>query len=407
MRIRPVRVVVIHPRDLAAPTLGGIQTFLHDFVKYSPDDFEITVAGVTQDRRERPIGRRRRVQVNGRSAWLLPLAPAGSLGRNAFDIARMVLAQLRLRRLLLDRHAILQVHRPFRPILLAGQRGPRVQFIHLDIRDWPGPSGWPRLGHLYQPFSGDALERMARVYVVNEPGVELLRRANPAIADRIEFLPVWFDDEVFRPPAVDERAALRDRLAIEGLAESDRLVLFAGRLEEVKDPLLALAAFAAFADMNGAGRHARMLVAGDGELRAGMADQSETLGVAGRVHFLGDLARDELSRLMRSCDVLLLSSRAEGGGPRVVLEALASGLPVVATTVGDVARTVRSGTNGWLAASHDPGALADGLAWALDRPFAELSREAVAAVAPYTARRVLAPLYDAYRTLAIGAARQG
>ena len=109
---------------------------------------------------------------------------------------------------------------------------------------------------------------MARVYVVNEPGVELLRRANPAIADRIEFLPVWFDDEVFRPPAVDERAALRDRLAIEGLAESDRLVLFAGRLEEVKDPLLALAAFAAFADMNGAGRHARMLVAGDGELRA-------------------------------------------------------------------------------------------------------------------------------------------
>ena len=110
---------------------------------------------------------------------------------------------------------------------------------------------------------------------------------------------------------------------------------------------------------------------------------------------------------MRSCDVLLLSSRAEGGGPRVVLEALASGLPVVATTVGDVARTVRSGTNGWLAASHDPGALADGLAWALDRPFAELSREAVAAVAPYTARRVLAPLYDAYRTLAIGAARQG
>ncbi|HYI21689.1 MAG TPA: glycosyltransferase family 4 protein [Candidatus Limnocylindrales bacterium] len=400
-----IRVVVLHPRDLAAPTLGGIQTFLHDFVKHSPADFDITVAGVTQDPDERPIGRRSRVRIGKRDAWLLPLAPAGRMGRNPLNLWRMLGAQLRLRQLLLGRHAILQVHRPFRPLVLAGHRGPRVQFVHLDIRYWPGPSGWPRLGHLYRPFSDSAIERMARVYVVNEPGTELLRDAHPAMAERIEFIPVWFDEEVFRPPSDSERAALRvallDRLGVPDAGREDRLILFAGRLEEVKDPALALAAFA---DVARRGRSVRLVVAGDGALREAMDVDTRQLGLAERVHFVGDQARDELAELMRATDVLLLSSRTEGGGPRVVLEALASGMPVVATPVGDVARTVRSGVNGWLTTGHDAAELADGLEWALDQPLDQVRGEAVAAVAPYTARRVLEPLYAAYRELAVAGA---
>ena len=74
-----IRVVVLHPRDLAAPTLGGIQTFLHDFVKHSPADFDITVAGVTQDPDERPIGKRSRVRIGG-TRGLAAAACAGRLG---------------------------------------------------------------------------------------------------------------------------------------------------------------------------------------------------------------------------------------------------------------------------------------------------------------------------------------
>ncbi len=403
-----IRVVVLHPRDLAAPTLGGIQTFLHDFVKHSPTDFDIIVAGVTQDPDDRPIGRRSRVRIGQREAWLLPLAPAGRMGRNPLNLWRMMGAQLRLRRLLMDRHTILQVHRPFRPLVLAGHRGPLVQFVHLDIRYWPGPSGWPRLGHLYRPFSDSAVEHMARVYVVNEPGTELLRDAHPAMTERIEFIPVWFDEEVFRPASDSQRAALRvalfDRLGVPEAERDDRLVLFAGRLEEIKDPALAVAAFAEVARR---GRQVRLVVAGDGALRESMDADARELGVAERVHFMGDQARDELSEMMRAADALLLSSRTEGGGPRVVLEALASGMPVVATPVGDVARTVRSGINGWLTAGHDADELADGLEWVLDQPREVVRDEAVAAVAPYTARRVLEPLYAAYRELAVaGAAAQ-
>ena len=45
----PVRVLIVHPRDPAAPTLGGIQTFLRDFIKYAPAEFDITFVGTTRD----------------------------------------------------------------------------------------------------------------------------------------------------------------------------------------------------------------------------------------------------------------------------------------------------------------------------------------------------------------------
>jgi glycosyltransferase involved in cell wall biosynthesis len=396
-----VRVVVLHPRDLAAPTQGGIQTFLHDFVKHSPDDFDITIAGVTQDPRARPVGTTRRIRIGNRAVRLLPLAPAGQIGRDFGTAWRMLVGQARMRRRLIDQHTILQVHRPYRPVLLAGHRGPRVQFVHLDIRYWPGPSGWPRLGHLYRPFSDSALERMSRVYVVNEPGAALLRHEHPSIADRITFIPVWFDEQVFRPPGVAERAALRDglmeRLGVPLAGRDDALVLFAGRLEPIKDPALALASFA---NAVKGGRQGRLVFAGDGALQRPMSIMATELGVAERVHFVGDVARQGIAQLMRASDLLLLTSQAEGGGPRVVLEALATGLPVVATRVGDIARTVRSGENGWLTDDHQPDALAEGIGWALDRPREDVARAAQAAVAPYTARLVLAPLYEDYRVLA-------
>src|SRR5688500_20397334 len=53
----PVRVLILHPRDPAEPTVGGIQTFLLDFIKYAPPDFEATFAGTTPDRRARRTAR--------------------------------------------------------------------------------------------------------------------------------------------------------------------------------------------------------------------------------------------------------------------------------------------------------------------------------------------------------------
>jgi D-inositol-3-phosphate glycosyltransferase len=115
---------------------------------------------------------------------------------------------------------------------------------------------------------------------------------------------------------------------------------------------------------------------------------------------MGDVPRARLAQIMRVADVLLLTSRAEGGGPRVVVEALASGTPAVATPVGEVRRTVTSRVTGWLIEERTAGAVADGLEWVLQAARESMRAAAVEAAAPYTARRVLDRVYDAYRRLA-------
>lgn len=135
-------------------------------------------------------------------------------------------------------------------------------------------------------------------------------------------VPNGVDTTVFHPA---ERAAARVRLGLDARAP---IVLVVGHLIERKDPLLALAVFG-----RAAGEDARLVFVGRGpleeELRAGAA----SLGLAGRVLLAGERAPEELSAWYAAADVVLLTSRREGR-PNVVLEALASGRPVLATDVG-------------------------------------------------------------------------
>ena len=182
-----------------------------------------------------------------------------------------------------------------------------------------------------------------------------------------------------------------------GAAEGDSFVLLGVRLTEIKKPLLAIEAIAAL--LGGARPNARLIVAGTGEMLDEVSARAAELGIAERVHFLGDRPRAEIAQLMQASDALLLTARSEGGGPRVVVEALACGLPVVSTMVVEVRRTVTTGRNGWLVDDPSPQALADGLEWVLSQPRESLAREAVAAAAPFTAERILGGLYETYRDL--------
>lgn len=109
------------------------------------------------------------------------------------------------------------------------------------------------------------------------------------------------------------------------------VVLFVGRLVDGKRPQDAIDAVTTLpADMN-----AKLYVIGEGPLSAELAAQS-----GDRVEFLGQLPYDEMPAIYRAGDVLVLPSRAEGL-PRVVLEAFASGVPVVSSHLEHTAPVVQ------------------------------------------------------------------
>jgi glycosyltransferase involved in cell wall biosynthesis len=100
---------------------------------------------------------------------------------------------------------------------------------------------------------------------------------------------------------------------------------------------------------------ATLLVVGDGSERRRLETLARDLGVSDRIEWLG--WSDDPRRYLASLDVFVLPSRNEGF-PLVVLEALLSGVAVVATDVGSVAEAVRDGETGLLIPPEDPGAIA-------------------------------------------------
>ena len=139
-------------------------------------------------------------------------------------------------------------------------------------------------------------------------------------------------------------------------------------------------------------------IVGDGPLAASAEQAVTAAGLAGRVAFLG--LRKDIPDILSASDVIVHSSIREGL-PRVVLEALAVGTPVVATAVGGVPDVLADGVNGLLVPPEDPAALAGAVLATLADPAATARRvhAGQAAVHPFSARQMLAEQHALYRRL--------
>ncbi|WP_243318762.1 glycosyltransferase [Geothrix paludis] len=149
-----------------------------------------------------------------------------------------------------------------------------------------------------------------------------------------------------------------------GVAPEAFLWLAVGTLNPAKDYPTMLEAAARCAAAN---PRFRLAIAGGGEQIDALRADAERRGVGQAVRFLGK--RTDVARLMKAADAFVLSSAWEGL-PNAVMEALASGLPVVATDVGGVRELVAPGRSGWIVPPRDPAALANQMlaAMALDAP---------------------------------------
>lgn len=219
---------------------------------------------------------------------------------------------------------------------------------------------------LLRPQIRWALRTARRVIAVSAPLAKAVSELTKLPADRVQCIPcAGYSPAVFRPRDAGERAALRQSL---GMAAGARVVLFVGHLVPVKALDVLLRAWSALLQFPSVGAHLRLVLIGEGTLRETLEQQARELGIAGQVAFLGPKPQPAVADWIAAADLLTLPSHAEGS-PNVVVEALASGTPVVATGVGGVPDLVVDGVNGLLVPAGDARALAAALAAALERPW--------------------------------------
>jgi len=392
------RVTFVYPLDPLGPKVGGIATFIRDFIRKAPGDLDIHHVGITSSPQERPVGTWQELQLGDTKFRFLPLL-------HEIDENRKTLLPLSLRfTLALSRWRgdlsgrVLLFNRIEPAWLYRSQPMPRIGFVHNDIvrqTAADSESSWRHFPWLYFRIEKKLLSGLDHVFSSSRDSMSFYARRYPELQERLSFLPPWFDDLIFHP--VDKTTVqLRDALQPHGrIPEGGPCLLFVGRLQQQKAPKRLIEILHAYSKFE---PKAQLVIIGEGNLKDAMIEVARAHGVEQRVHFMGSLSQEEIARFYRAADCLLLTSHFEAG-PRTCLEALGSGLPVVATSAGETERVVHRRRSGEIVRDYSAQAMAQAIDKVVGNPSQYSAEECLKSVSNYHARDVLEGLYAHCREL--------
>jgi D-inositol-3-phosphate glycosyltransferase len=194
-----------------------------------------------------------------------------------------------------------------------------------------------------------------RIVAATEHERQLLRQIFRVASQKVAVIPLGVDLERFQPATATERANARARHRIPA---SERVILAIGRIEPLKGLDILIRSLAQMSDRKDVGVY---IIGGD-ERATPEIDRLVAIakqeGVADAVHFLGSRPHEDLPDYYHAADIVALPSFYESFG-LVAVEAMAAGVPVVASRVGGLASTVVDGRTGYL------------IPWRCPEPFAE------------------------------------
>ena len=400
------RVGIFYHTDPAGFVPSGIDSFIRGILQWAPPDLEYSLYGATSDANLRPVGKEMVIRLGEREVRYLPLIRSDAAA--ARGIVPLTVQYIRALYSLLrtDRIATLDVldfHRIEPSYLFRRDPRPQNLILHQDmsvVRNKDSDIKWRYLPWLYEMMEERLFRGMDRIFSVRESAVRRYTDLYPYMAGKFAFIPTWVDTVIFRPlPATaagaDTRATCRRTLGIGNVIE---VLVYVGRLDRQKDPLLLLQAFKlALAQDN----NLHLVIVGDGALRSKVEAALLREKLRDRVTMTGMLNRQAIADLLGSADLFVMSSAYEGM-PIAVLEALATGLPVVGTDVGEMRRVIQDGVNGYLSQDRAAESLADAMLKALGRLSDMRGRPCEASVVPYHPEKVLSQIYDNHRRQTVG-----
>ena len=327
-----MRIALVCPYDWQAA--GGVQVHIanlatqlrergHEAVVLAP------TGAVPTDPSVRSVGHPLRVSYRGTVAPIAPLA---------YRRTRAVLAEVR--------PDVVHVHEPLTPsasmYATIASRAPVVATVHAYLDR-------SRAMELAAPVLRRVWSRVSIGVAVSQAAATFLRRALPRA--ELEIVPNGVDVRAFAD--AEPRADL----------PAGRRIAWAHRLDPQKGFFVAVAAFAkVLAEVP----DAVLLVAGDGRDRDAL--RLLTPAARERVHLLGAVANDRLPAIHAACDVFVAPAVGQESFGVSLVEAMAAGLPVVASDIPGYREVVTDGVEGLLVPPRDPEALAAGLVRVLREP---------------------------------------
>ncbi len=335
-----MKVAMVSPYDYGRP--GGVGEHVrHLSSELRSRGMEVRILA--------PSGGTRREKVEG----LIPLGRPIPVPANG-SIARISLSFHLSRRIreVLAREAfdVVHIHEPLMPalpvdVLRLNQTSVAIGTFHAYARQ--------NLGYYYgRPILRRQFKRLRACIAVSEPARTFVARYFPA---DYTVIPNGIDPLCFRP----------DAPPAPGISHpTRRTILFLGRLEERKGLATLLDAYQLLRRVRA---DCQLVVVGDGGLRRGYERRVEEEGIPD-VHFAGFVPEADKPGYFTAADIYCAPNTGKESFGVILLEAMASGTPVVATAIDGFRQVVTEGTQGLLVPPGDGGAMATALGFLLDHP---------------------------------------
>ncbi|WP_343525284.1 glycosyltransferase family 4 protein [Sphingomonas sp.] len=331
------RVALIHPIDPRGVKVGGIETFVRDYINLHPEDMGIMLIGV-DGFGDLELGKVHRVTVRGREIDFMPVVhipddvssvPSGGFFKAV--LLQLMMGVLRhyakIRRILKKGRYTLDLRRIELSILpaLFGVRS--VQMLHDGAtKDKAMSSLLKRFWWVKVAAERFSVRQAGAFYCVNQDLTDRLKATYPRHAHKLGTLPTWANPNIFR----------RRPFRMDGPIN----VIFTGRLDLFKRPDLM---FATIAEAHKLSDQVRFHYVGDGDPEA-FPEFAPIRDITTR-H--GRKTSEEIAELLGDMHICILTSDFEGM-PRVVMESLTVGRPVVALHLPQLEVVVRDGVSGYL-----------------------------------------------------------
>jgi glycosyltransferase involved in cell wall biosynthesis len=208
--------------------------------------------------------------------------------------------------------------------------------------------------HSVAPLLVRAADRICVLSADHAQSVPYLRRAGERDPAKLVEMPNGVDTELFEPG--DGDGGLRERLGIGADGIVAAFVATLDRAHHFKRVDLAIDGLARLGD-----QRVHLVVAGGGALLDGFRSRAAAVGLADRVHFLGAVPHAELPAVLRAADLFLLTTEPPESFGIVLIEAMACGLPAIATDYPGVRAVIDERRNGLLVRRGDADAVAAAL----------------------------------------------
>lgn len=375
---RPIHSVLIHQVDPEHPRLGGIESCVRGIVRHAPPDENILLIGTSSSR---PLFRVFEITFEGRNIQFIAVSKLIAAKQKRI-IPHSVRMMIGVSPILLSgriRHSTIHTHRlEMAAWLRLFRLNSYVAFIHTDLTKAIGThsdSMWKFAPGIYNKMQVFALKGASLCVCLSRTSVERLSK----ITKSIFFTTSWFDELIFKPRDVTY----------------DFDVIWVGRFEEPKDPLLAVETSKSLLKLM---PDAQIVFVGSGTLlKEAKANASEFKNI----QFLGEQSHLNLANALARAKVLLLTSHFEGS-PVILAEGLACGARVVSVSDADPDMIVERSNRGKVSQSRNPEILARQILDLLDLP--RVSNAQV--VQPFKSSEVVPKVWDVVKTATSEAIRQ-